>query len=574
MLARIVTTCKERKWELLLLLMIIAVGIFLRAYNFHDWLLFEIDQSYDTRIVSGAIEHGVGHLPLLGPTAGGGRALRLGPAFYYMEYASALIFGNTPAGHAALVLIFSILAIPLFYVFIRRYFTLALALALTTLFSTSVFLILYGRFSWSPNVLPFLTILSFYALLRSVSQAEPRRNTWFLTAAAAIAITSQIHFNAFFTIPTIAILFLLYKRPTFKLKIWIAALGIVAAVYTPVILSDISTQGANVNLFLKKISKTSAAPLGSFQDTLRKAMVDLNYNASGYFFINSGIDRINGKRIQGYGLQDDANLPWRAVALVLFCAELALLAYALRKEQDTRRTDFLVLLSLWIVVPFAYFYSLISSNFHFYPRFYLLIAPAAIILFGMLLEKIHPETSAARRLSLALIVLLFLIPNLTRIQSHFLQLATPARNKVNAETEDIFPNDKRLTLKEALAVTEYMLARQQENHYPIYLNTYHEYEPLFWYHLTKRGMSYSDKIDFDSLYAEGNYFLIQYPTDGTRGIEKAFDIIDEKRFGILTVYTLVPDDGKIRTLRQNPENRKQLEQTLQIQELKTWNDLF
>jgi 4-amino-4-deoxy-L-arabinose transferase-like glycosyltransferase len=209
---------QERKWEVILLVAIIATGIFFRVYNFSDWLLFEIDQSYDTLIVSQAAENGIENLPLLGPTAGGGRALRLGPAFYYMEYVSALIFGDTPTGHAMLVLILSILAIPLFYFFIRRYFRLDIAIALTALFSVSAYLILYGRFSWSPNVLPFLILLSFYALLRSVAETEARRDRWFLLATLAITIASQIHFNTFFTIPTITVLFLLYKTAEISLE--------------------------------------------------------------------------------------------------------------------------------------------------------------------------------------------------------------------------------------------------------------------------------------------------------------------------------------------------------------------
>jgi hypothetical protein len=143
---------RERKLEVILFCSIIALGIFFRTYHFSDWLLFEIDQTYDTRIISPAIENGIENLPLLGPTAGGGRALRLGPAFYYIEYIGASIFGDTPVGHALPVLILSILSIPLFYLFIRRYFNTRVSLALLAIFSISAYLVLYGRFSWSPNV--------------------------------------------------------------------------------------------------------------------------------------------------------------------------------------------------------------------------------------------------------------------------------------------------------------------------------------------------------------------------------------------------------------------------------------
>jgi hypothetical protein len=67
MIQRFITLSRERKWEIVLLCIIIGIGIFLRTSHFSDWLLFEIDQTYDTRIVSRAVEGGIENLPLLGP---------------------------------------------------------------------------------------------------------------------------------------------------------------------------------------------------------------------------------------------------------------------------------------------------------------------------------------------------------------------------------------------------------------------------------------------------------------------------------------------------------------------------
>lgn len=573
MLERLSSIYQNRKWEIILLCLIISIGIFFRTYNFSDWLLFEVDQTYDTRIVSQAIENGIENLPLLGPTAGGGRALRLGPAFYYMEYASALVFGDTPTGHAMLVLIFSILSLPLFYLFSRRYFSIPLSLSLLAIFSGSVFLVLYGRFSWSPNVLPFLILLSFYALLRSVSRSETeiKRNRFFLLSVAAIALASQIHFNSFFTIPTIAVILLLYKRPKFPIKTWLMAFMIIALVYSPMVLSDISTSGENVNLFLKKISKGGSVP---FEDAVRKSIVTIQYNASGYFFVTTGIDRISGKRIKDYGFQNDANLPWRSLALVLIIAELCLIVLAMRRERDADRRDFLILIFLWASVPFAYFYSLISGNFHFYPRFYLLIAPVAVIFFGFLLQMLHPERHAARRAILAGITLMILVPNITRIFDHFLSLANPERDAISVEREDIFPNDKRLTLNEQIAITEFMLDKQRKNGYPIYIATYSEYEPVFWYHLGRQGLFYSDRVNESHLYAEGNYFLIQYPDAKIRATKEDFIIEDKEKFGALAVYTMTPQETSIDELRQPTKDYKEFLQTSQIRDLTTWKTFF
>ncbi len=575
MFHRFIEFFQARKREIILLCIIVAIGIFLRTYHFSDWLLFEIDQSYDTRIVSQAIENGIRDLPLLGPTAGGGRALRLGPAFYYMEYGSAMIFGDTPTGHAVLVLILSILSIPLFHLFIRRYFDTTLSLSLTAIFACSAYLVFYGRFSWSPNILPFLILLSFFALLRSTTERAGHRDRWFLLATFAITITSQIHFNVFFTIPTIAVLFLLYKRPHFHWRTWLIAIGIILAIYSPMVLSDMSTHGENIGFFTKKISKTNESPLGLLTNFPKKIMTDLNYSASEYFLINSGIDHINGKRVKDYGFQKNEHLPWRIVALFLFLTQCSLLFWNIYTEKTTRRKDFLILLFLWVSIPFLYFYTLISSSFQIYPRFFLPLAPAGIILLGLLLEKISLEKEWLRRMILAIIVLIFLLPNISRIQTHFSFLSNPKGEDTSIETEDIFPNNNRLTLQEQLTITDYLLEKQASNAYPIYFDAIHEYEPVFWYHLMRQGVSYAGNIDEHHLYKEGNYFRIQYSTKGVgRILRESFSVIDEKGFGVLTVYTLRPKRSNITAIRQNPKDYESLEQTRQIQALTTWKTFF
>ncbi len=574
MMNRLATHFQNNQRVALLVGVIIVLGVFLRVTHFSDWLLFEIDQTYDTRIVSQAVEQGIENLPLLGPTAGGGRALRLGPAFYYMEYASAKIFGDTPPGHAMLVLICSILAIPLFFIFIRKYFDTRISLALITVFSCSAYLVLYGRFSWSPNVLPFFILLSLYSLLRSVSETEARRDRWFLLATLAITITSQIHFNTFFTVPAIVILFLLYKRPKFHWKTWIIAIGIVLTIYSPMILSDWSTHGENIGFFTKKMSKTSGSPLSLLNNFPEKFMMDLNYTASGYFLVNTGIDHINGKRVTDYGLQKNEHLPWRIFAILFFLTQCIILIWDIFQEKETNRRDFLVLILLWISIPFAYFYSLISSSFQIYPRFFLPLAPVSIILLGLLLEKIHLQKTIFRRTIVALMVFALLIPNLSRVHAHFGELTAP-KNHSSIETEDIFPNNNRLTLGEQLTITDYLLEQQSRNSFPIYLSAIHEYEPVFWYHLAKKGVSYSGALDEKHLYTEGNYFLIRFTGEGMgRALSESFTISQKKDFGILTVYTLIPKPEEIRAQNQDARNKEVLEQTAQIEALTTWKTLL
>ncbi len=557
---------QTKKSSIILIGTILIIGVFLRTYHFDKWLLFEIDQSYDTRIVSEAIENGIENLPLLGPTAGGGRALRLGPAFYYMEYISASLFGNVPEGHAMLILLSSLFALPLFFLLVRKYFSTSISLSLFAIFSFSSYLILYGRFSWSPNILPFFVILFLFTLLKSTQKDSSKNERWFLLFVATTTIASQIHFNAFFILPTVALLFLLYKRPHLKIRTLFLALGIIILIYSPMIISDISTNGENISFFLNKISK-SGDLLKNFTRTLT---VDAHYMASGTMLVNTGIDHISGSRIKGYGFQNDENILSRIIALILFFSSLLIVFFNIIKENNEERKDFLILIFLFISVTSAYFFSLLSSNFQIFPRFYLLIAPVSIILYGILLEKI--STLHFGKLFVFVILFLIIISNGIRIFQHFSSLAHPFET-TSIEREDIFPNNKRLTLTEQRTVTEYIASIKEQNTFPIYINTFHEYETVFWYHLGKKGITYAGPIDENNLYEEANYFLIKYRDGGTRGIEH-FTVEAVRNFGVLRVYTLRPKPEYIHTKRQNENQRTILEQTQQIQELMKWKQII
>ncbi|MDR3558972.1 MAG: hypothetical protein P4L62_01415 [Candidatus Pacebacteria bacterium] len=107
----------------LILTVIVLVGVFLRAYNFHAWLDFENDQVRDANLVRSVLQ-GKALWPLLGPDmTGSGRShnsglFYVGPAYYYFEIISAKIFGASPAAEAYPNLLFAILSIPLFYLFL------------------------------------------------------------------------------------------------------------------------------------------------------------------------------------------------------------------------------------------------------------------------------------------------------------------------------------------------------------------------------------------------------------------------------------------------------------------------
>lgn len=564
------TSCKK-KWEILALIIILSLGIFLRAYHFSDWLHFEIDQAYDFNLVSPAITDGIANLPLLGPNVGGG-LLRLGPAFYYMEYVSALLFGNTPTGHASFVLILSLLSLPLFYAFCRKYFSVYEALGLLVIFSTSLFSVLYARFSWSPNVLPFLTLLSFYALLRSVSIEEKYPARWFLLAVASVTITSQIHFNSFFAVPLIALAFVIIKRPRFHWKVWLSALAIIFFIYSPVIANDIHTNKENLHYLKQKLLKTTPS-ITSPAETLSQ---DVLYNAYEYFFITTGNDQINGMKLRDYGFScgDCKNdLPLKIGAVILFLASSLFFFSFFWKEKNQERKDFLLLVGLWFLVSLALFYT-VAQGYRMYPRFFLIASPLAIIWYGFLFRLLKSEQNKIGAILFGTIILILAGMNIQKIIPIFDQLkSVPYTENKNISVSDIFPETDRLTFEEEQLVVDYITSRYETNHSPVYLGVKSEYKLALWSLLEQRGIAYYDEMGDDTIFAEGNYFDIKFSNTRANSDPK-FTILETKNFGTLTVYTLDPLASSVIGTRQPSNGRKQLEEMAILSKLLTWKSLL
>ena len=108
--------------HLWILFAIIAVGIFLRTYNFHDWLDFRLDQVRDAVLVGEVVDGG--EWPDFGPSMkksgiSKDALFHVGPIYYHFQIISAKIFGDYPDKMAYPDLIFSILSIPLFYFFLK-----------------------------------------------------------------------------------------------------------------------------------------------------------------------------------------------------------------------------------------------------------------------------------------------------------------------------------------------------------------------------------------------------------------------------------------------------------------------
>lgn len=576
-------TREKRKYlAAILLFVIIFAGAFLRVFHFSDWLHFELDQSRDAKIISWSVENGIETLPLLGPRAAG-TFLRLGPVFYYFEYIGAKIFGNTPPGMAALMLIFGILAIPLFYIFIKRFFSREISLSLSAIFATSLFLIMYSRFAWNPNTLPFFVMLFMYALLRTVDPDDKRRVMWLIVAAAAFAIATQLHFLAFVSLPVVAVVFLLIKRPRLKLAAWVGAISIILIIYSPVIINDLKIHGENTQEFIEAVTGKSEK---NTHNIVEKAIRDYTENSLSYFLVVSSLEKpelpkvdlsLNAARFVDVKCDQSCrdNLPLGAVAFLLFTASIVLLSYELWTEKNTNKRDFLTLNAVLFIVSFGVF---LIIAYDISPRFFLLIAPLPFIFMGLIASYLMKKIRGGKWVAV-LILILLLFSNIFAISKRFKEMADASRKPIQIDTDKILKEKDRVTYEQQKMIVEYMESFYSNNGYPVFLNSESYYRRAFLYHLDHLGIPRDDlRNNQKKIYRNGNYFLI-YRTTSNYGstLEKYlndFNLAETKTFGTLTILRLMPKEESVTDIEKKIESSGRPETGPNVPKRYSWDELL
>ncbi len=455
----------------IIFIVILALGFFLRAFKFDDWMHYQLDQARDFKVIHAVIKYGPGELPLQGPKAAGNvmikskgsdvaddkTTLRLGPLFYYMEYASALIFGDSPTGSIVVILIFSFLTIPLFYIFTREFFNQKISLALMTIFSVSIFFVTYSRFSWNPNLIPFFMLAFMYSLLQVTKEKgkylnrtlyfiknlrnnlrfnkskiltklektiekvsshfnkDPKKQKgwWLMTTSISLAFLSNMHFLAFTIAPIIAIAYFVWTRPRVALKYWLGAIAIFVFLNIPLIINDIKTDGENSKAFVAAILKKSDVDTGEGADedndenkgedahNLIEKMVRNTSEHSRYnWMILTGDQRAELPEINYRDIKCDKNCRngfFRGIIsfIILFLGVIAG-AFLFWKEKEIEKKNFLKIIILWLGVNFMAY---VPLSYDLAPRFFLLSGPLVIVLWGMVLKVVLQDNKKYLRVA-------------------------------------------------------------------------------------------------------------------------------------------------------------------------------
>ncbi|MCX6762554.1 MAG: glycosyltransferase family 39 protein, partial [Candidatus Moranbacteria bacterium] len=462
-------------WKSDLFFLVIAVGIFLRVWHFSDWLFFKLDQARDSFLILQAYEKGMGYLPLLGARAGG-TSLLLGPAYYYFQYISLALTHNIhPTAFAYPDLFFSILAIPVFYLFLKKYFSRDWSLILASVLAVCFFAIEYSRFAWNPNPLPFFTVLFFLSLLNIFDEKEKRKTLWTSVAAISLSIASQLHFLAFLALPAIALIFLLFQwkdaRKYIGWKKTAIFVGIFLLSYLPWILNDFEKKWKNARLFWKAVltklfAATLLSDIVSGLDSFAQSWLTI---LTGY--VNSG--KILALTIFGRYLAVNKILLIAICVWALFIIpSLALNWKLFRKEKDPMRKKFLLLVLIWFLVFFAAY---IPIGNQLRPRFFMATLVLPIIYLGFDLVWLKKILGKIWLPVVAGILTVVFAGNLAGTYLWFQEIkATQTKDRVNVKRTFIFKGDDGVVLWHIEKAAQYMVAdcggkKIYYASYPVYL---------------------------------------------------------------------------------------------------------
>ena len=473
---------------------------------------------------------------------------------------SGWIFGSTaPDVFSYPDLLFSILVLPLFYLFLRLYFNRFHSFLGVLLYSCSFLIIQYSRFSWNPNSVPFFILLTFYGLLKFLRADGPKAKLgWLAVLTLGAVIAGQFHFFAFFSLAGILGFYVLVLLGLWKKTGWKNLFGqiktsffwkaiavvviIVGLLYTPMIISEIKTGGSNSKNFIGAFSeKPKDKPLGL------KIIRNFREQGTNYFLLMTSFYHRKGMKADP--------IP-QTFSWVFLTASLLLIAWKIKKEKDAQRRNFLKLLLVWAGI---FFVVTIPMSYQLRPRFFVVVFALPYIFsalwFDFFREKLGEKKSLAPTL---IIVLLALVGNFYGIYRWFEQNRLSENQMVPTGSHYILKKDDGINLGQLEQAIDYVLTKQPAGKVDYYAKP--EYEAVVEYLVKQKEPSRSVELVKETKNLEGKINLFAFNTTSgnwksvSKKIREYAEVLESKQFGQLSVFYLQVNVEKLQQyLAENKE---------------------
>jgi hypothetical protein len=535
---------KNNYWRIWIILAIFVVGTFLRTYQLHNWLDFGSDQVNDAVRV-GDVVTGKTAWPLLGPdmskSGTGGRSTRfhIGPIYYYFEIISAKIFGNYPDKMAYPDLLFTVLSLPLFYFFIRKLFSLNIAIMLTGIFAVSFYALKFSHSAWNPNSIPFFSLLFLLSLWEF---AKNKKNNWLWVGILGIALGVGVQLHAILLVllpATVFFIFILSLKKNWKiLGKWLVVFLIAFVLNLGQIIHEQQTNFSNTKIFFISIFGHSSGGDANF---LNKFGDDVDCHIEGNVYMLSAFGDTECNFYYMKMLTQTVSLVKNKIdytPLFLLQVSLSLLfsffGYKLliehfRKESNREKKYLWGIITLYITLSFFVFLPVVNSNY----RYFVHIFFVPLIFFGLIVDFLYqkyPQDKKSSQVMIAIFLLWVIFYNGISIYEIVKQLATGTRS-----------GNEEVVLGEMESIVNYLSDRagSQRNIYFMELNRYSNFYKSIAYLSDKKGLHIERvKENKTTLDNRPLFYLGDNSKDSPNFSLPGYVILTHKDFGGVSIYQL------------------------------------
>ncbi|OGH52428.1 MAG: hypothetical protein A3G13_00445 [Candidatus Levybacteria bacterium RIFCSPLOWO2_12_FULL_37_7] len=188
-----------------LLVIVLLFAAFLRLYKVREYMTFLGDEGRDMLVVYDILH---GKFTLLGPTASVG-GFFMGPIYYYFITPFLWLFHYDPIGPSVMVGLLGVITVYFVYKIGSEFLGRKQGLIAAFLYSISPLVIAHSRSSWNPNVMPFFSLVTMYALWKAMIK---KRNIFLLLLTGILfGIDIQLHYVELFLGIAILVYILVFR---------------------------------------------------------------------------------------------------------------------------------------------------------------------------------------------------------------------------------------------------------------------------------------------------------------------------------------------------------------------------
>jgi 4-amino-4-deoxy-L-arabinose transferase-like glycosyltransferase len=492
---------KKINWEIALIVLIVAVGAFLRLYHI-ELFSFADDQARDANIAQGVLR---GDLIIEGPQfsvdTGGSRG-HLGPFYFYLIAPAFYLANGDPIGNVLLIAFLSIISIYLIYLVGKNYFDPTTGIISAIILTFSYYVLFYSRFPWNPNIMIFFVLLMLFFLYKAIKINE----YYYLAVGLLLGLITQIQASTFIFFLCFPIFFFTKIAKWPKLRIILGAIVLGAITYTPIIIYDLNHKYLNAKAYLALALGRGSTP---------------DYEPFGHFpFVYGFMDYFHeffGVSVNKYFL------------FVLFLALFSAIVLALRDKIKNAK-----IIAIFSGV-FLLMYGLISYKNKLEDYFFLTITPFVILLFGYLLGRLYNINKIGKLITVLILVLFVFFSE----RAYWADV----QGKVNRTYAADYPS--QILWKDETLAIDYMINNAKnydpENTFSLDFQQTCIPTPFVNFSAIIYGFKLKNITLQNKESAKINYYIIQPPESRSCANldTQTYNIIDERQFGKIIILTAV-----------------------------------